>query len=67
VGPASANPQVHPDASSLRSGRPDWIEVESPSALRFRTIGLRENLDVHPMYRIADQRYAVYWDAVLKS
>jgi hypothetical protein len=65
--PPSPNPQVHAASSTDASARPDWVEVESPSELRFRTVGLSENLRVQPMYRITDQRYAVYWDAVSKS
>ena len=52
AGPAAANPKA---ASA------NWIEPVSQSDLRFRSVGAA-SLEVIPMYRIKDQRYAVYWD-----
>jgi DUF1680 family protein len=44
-----------PDANTKQ-----WIQVESPSELRFTAAGESANCQLMPMYQIADQRYSVY-------
>jgi len=39
----------------------EWIQVESPSELRFTAAGPDAKSQLMPMYQIADQRYSVYW------
>jgi DUF1680 family protein len=38
-----------------------WIQVESPSDLRFAATGESSKYDLIPMYEIQDQRYSIYW------
>lgn len=38
-----------------------WIDIESPSELRFRAASLEGPRKLIPMYRIRDERYSVYW------
>jgi hypothetical protein len=38
-----------------------WIQVESPSELRFTAAGVSAKYKLKPMYQISDQRYSVYW------
>jgi DUF1680 family protein len=45
-----------PDANTKQ-----WIQVESPSGLRFTAAGESAKYDLMPMYQIGDQRYSVYW------
>jgi hypothetical protein len=37
-----------------------WIQIESPSELRFTAAGESAKYQLIPMYRIGDQRYSVY-------
>ena len=46
-----------PDAKTKQ-----WIQVESAPELRFTAAGEGAKLPMMPMYRIADQRYSVYWE-----
>lgn len=54
---ADALPKVAPDG-----GAGQWVEVASAPELRFKAKGADREYDVMPMYRIEDQKYAVYWD-----
>ena len=45
-----------PDAKTKQ-----WIQVESAPELRFTADGEGAKFPLMPMYRIADQRYSVYW------
>jgi uncharacterized protein len=57
--PAPASlPRVaaNPEANSKQ-----WIQVESPSALRFTVAAESEKYQLMPMYQIGDQSYSVYW------
>ncbi|HME58325.1 MAG TPA: beta-L-arabinofuranosidase domain-containing protein, partial [Terracidiphilus sp.] len=38
-----------------------WIQVESPSELRFTVAGESAKFQLKPMYQIDEQRYSVYW------
>jgi DUF1680 family protein len=38
-----------------------WVQVDSPSELRFTVAGDSAKHQVLPMYQIRDQRYSVYW------
>jgi DUF1680 family protein len=55
---ASPLPKVAaaPDASTKQ-----WIQVESPTELRFTVAGGGAKYELMPMYEIGDQRYSVYW------
>jgi hypothetical protein len=55
---ASPLPKVAatPDANTNQ-----WIQVESPSELRFSATGESAKFRLAPMYEISDQRYSVYW------
>ncbi|HEY1209332.1 MAG TPA: beta-L-arabinofuranosidase domain-containing protein [Terracidiphilus sp.] len=55
---ASPLPKVAatPDANPKQ-----WIQVESPSELRFTAAGENAKYQLMPMYQIDDQRYSVYW------
>lgn len=43
------------------TGPNHWIEVESKQELRFKASCEDAKYDVMPMYKIRDQRYALYW------
>jgi DUF1680 family protein len=62
------SPKNQPVASPLPkiAAKPDantkqWIQVESPSELRFAAAGDNTKYKLMPMYQISDQRYSVYW------
>lgn len=38
-----------------------WVDIESPSELRFKAKSLEGARKLVPMYRIRDERYSVYW------
>jgi hypothetical protein len=38
-----------------------WIQISSPSELKFATAGEGAKSNLVPMYQITDQRYSVYW------
>jgi len=44
----------------------DWMEVVSAKDLSFKSRGANA-LSVKPMYRITDQKYAVYWESEKKA
>ncbi|HWA94161.1 MAG TPA: hypothetical protein VG844_06135, partial [Terracidiphilus sp.] len=51
-----------PNASADTSAAPkDWLQVDSPSELLFTASGADKKYKLIPMYRIASQRYAAYW------
>ncbi len=60
LGPA-APPPVAPagDVST-------WLEVASPKDLTFKSVGAKDALAVKPLYRVADEKYAVYWGTETK-
>jgi len=55
---ASSLPKVAttPDAFTKQ-----WVQVDSPSELRFSVAGDNAKHQVMPLYQIRDQRYSVYW------
>ena len=55
---ASPLPKVvaTPDANTKQ-----WIQVESPSELRFTAAGESAKYQLMPMNQIGEQRYSVYW------
>jgi hypothetical protein len=59
LGPAAA-PPVAP-AGDVTA----WLEVTSPKDLTFKSAG-KDALPVQPMYRITDEKYAVYWSTEKK-
>jgi hypothetical protein len=48
-------------AAASDANAKQWIQVESPSELRFTATGESAKYKLMPMYQIADQRYSVYW------
>jgi DUF1680 family protein len=55
---ASPLPKI---AAASDANAKQWIQVESPSELRFTATGESAKYKLMPMYQIADQRYSVYW------
>jgi hypothetical protein len=55
---ASPLPKV---ASTPDVNTKQWIQVESPSELRFTVAGENAKYQLMPMYQIGEQRYSVYW------
>jgi hypothetical protein len=47
-----ASPGIGPD---------QWVQAESKSELRFKMAAEGAKYELVPMYRIRDERYAVYW------
>lgn len=39
----------------------DWVEAVPNRPLEFRTVGQSQNIDLVPLYKVLDERYAVYW------
>jgi hypothetical protein len=56
--PAAPLPKVAatPDVDAKQ-----WVQVVSPSELRFTVAGESSKYELMPMYEIGDQRYSVYW------
>ena len=48
-------------AVSPSIGTGQWVQVDSPSGLRFTADGEGAKYQLMPMYQIADQKYSVYW------
>jgi len=48
-------------AAGAGSKADQWVQVESVPELRFKAAGEGAKYQLMPMYRIRDQRYAVYW------
>jgi DUF1680 family protein len=48
-------------SATLDSNTKQWIQVESPSELRFTASGESTKSQLMPMYEIGNQRYSVYW------
>jgi uncharacterized protein len=48
-------------AAAPEAATKQWIQIESPSDLRFTASGDGAKYQVMPMYEIADQKYSVYW------
>ncbi len=55
---ASPLPKI---AAAQDADAKQWIQVESPSELRFTAAGESSKHSLMPMYQIGDQRYSVYW------
>jgi DUF1680 family protein len=55
---ASPLPKV---AATSEASSQQWMQVESPSDLRFTAAGENAKYQLMPMYQIGDQRYSVYW------
>lgn len=55
---ASPLPKV---AATADADTKQWIQVDSPSELRFTAAGDGAKSQLIPMYEIANQRYSVYW------
>jgi DUF1680 family protein len=48
-------------AASSDAKTEQWVQVESPSELRFTAAGEGAKYKLKPLYQISDQRYSVYW------
>jgi uncharacterized protein len=48
-------------AASPDANTKQWVQVESPSELRFTVAGESAKHQLMPMYQIGGQRYSVYW------
>jgi len=57
---ASELPKPDPNPVAPGGEAGDWMEVVSAKHLSFKSRGTNA-LSVKPMYRIADEKYAVYW------
>lgn len=55
-------PEPNPSVPANPSG--EWIEVVSPKDLSFKSA---TGVNVKPMYRITDEKYAVYWATEKKA
>ena len=47
--------------AEFASREASWVDIESPSELRFKAASLEGTRKLLPMYRIRDERYSVYW------
>ena len=48
-------------AAAPDAGTEQWVQVDSPSDLRFSVAGESTKYSLMPMYEIGDQKYSVYW------
>lgn len=50
------------------SGNPTaWVEPDPKQPLTFRAVGQSQPLTMVPLYKVIDQRYAVYWKVIDKN
>ncbi len=60
-------PEYHGDptpAPSLKAGGKSldaWVTQAAGPSLAFRTVGQTRDVELVPLYRVLDERYAVYW------
>jgi hypothetical protein len=67
TGPKDADLGPPAEAPMARAGdAAEWIEVESAKDLTFKSAG-GNALAVRPLYRVTDERYAVYWGTEKKA
>ena len=50
-----------PAIASSAKNPTGWVEPVSGTPLAFRTTGQDQNISIIPLYRLADEHYAVYW------
>ena len=67
TGPKSAELGPSADAPAAPAGdAANWIDVVSAKDLTFKS-ATKDALPVQPMYRVTDQKYAVYWGTEKKA
>jgi uncharacterized protein len=54
-------PDPLPKATDSAANTEQWVQIESSSELRFKASGKDAPYALLPMYRIHNQRYAIYW------
>jgi uncharacterized protein len=52
----SVAPIANPSSDPL-----GWVEPAGDSPLSFKTVGQSQKAEIAPLYKVSDQRYAVYW------
>ena len=57
---ASELPKPEPNPTAGPGEVSDWMEVVSAKDLSFKSRGTNA-LTIKPMYRVTDEKYAVYW------
>jgi uncharacterized protein len=68
TGPKPADLGAPAEAPITPSGdASDWMEVVSGQDLEFKAKSADAKLPVKPMYRITDEKYAVYWGTEKKA
>jgi uncharacterized protein len=55
------DPVPVPDITNPSNGCLSWIEPAPDSKLTFRTVGQSQNATLVPLYKLAGERYEVYW------
>jgi hypothetical protein len=56
-----------PDITPPSDNPAAWVEPDSKQPLAFRTVGQAQQMALVPLYRIIQDRYAVYWKVNKKS
>jgi DUF1680 family protein len=54
-------PVPAPEFKTKSQDPSDWIEPVPGRPLEFRTVGQTQNVTLVPLYKLLDERYAVYW------
>jgi DUF1680 family protein len=54
-------PPKAPELNAATSELSDWIKPVSGKSLEFRTVNQAKDFTLVPLYRLFDERYAVYW------
>ena len=57
----TAEPVSVPAIVAVREDVVSWVQPVPGQPLRFRTTGQPTNLELVPLNRVFDERYAVYW------
>jgi DUF1680 family protein len=63
----TAEPVSVPAIVAPRNELASWIQPVPGQSLQFRTAGQARNFDLVPLYRVFDERYAVYWKVEVTS
>ena len=66
TGPKQSELGPAAEAPTVPAGAEDWIEVVSAKDLEFKS-ATKDALPIRPMYRVTDEKYAVYWGTEKKA
>lgn len=65
--PKPADQAKVPDIVADPNGPPVWVQADGKQPLTFHSVGQSQQLTMVPLYKIINDRYAVYWKVNSKS